>query len=65
MSIDQLLVTDTRWQHGFPDLFCNFALMKNHKITNDTAVTEARKNMRRYGKLIILNIFNLKTIKIT
>ncbi len=33
-----------------PDMFCNFYLMKNHKIANNSATTEAREKMNSYLK---------------
>jgi hypothetical protein len=35
----------TRWQHGFPDMFCNFHLVKSHKVANNSAATEAREKV--------------------
>ncbi len=33
-----------------PDMFCNFYLVKSHKIANNSATTEAReKNKHRFG----------------
>jgi hypothetical protein len=29
----------------FPDLFCNFYLVKNHKIANNSATTKAREKI--------------------
>ncbi len=53
-----------------PVKFCNFYFVKNHKIANNPATTEAReKNKHIFGILRILEIFvmyvqqNLKTIK--
>jgi hypothetical protein len=31
-----------------PDRFCNFYLVKNHKIVNNLATTEAREKIRTY-----------------
>ncbi len=36
-----------------PDMFCNFYLVKNHKIANNSATTEARENMHAFGVLRI------------
>jgi hypothetical protein len=30
----------------FPDMFCNFYLAKNHKITNNSTTTKARERIR-------------------
>jgi hypothetical protein len=30
----------------FPDMFCNFYLMKNHKNAYDSATTEAKEKIR-------------------
>jgi hypothetical protein len=41
-----------------PDMFCNFYLVKSHKIANNSATTEARgKNKHRFGILRILETF--------
>jgi hypothetical protein len=41
-----------------PDMFCNFYLVKNHKIANNSATTEAReKNKDIFGILRILEKF--------
>ncbi len=41
-----------------PDSFCNFYLVKSHKIVNTSATTEAReKNKPRFEILRILDIF--------
>jgi hypothetical protein len=39
-----------------PDMFCNFYLVKYHKITNNSASTVARKNKHIFGILRILEI---------
>jgi hypothetical protein len=31
-----------------PDMFCKFYLMKNHKIADDSATTEAREKISAY-----------------
>ncbi len=31
-----------------PDMFCKFHLVKNHKIANNSATTEAREKIRTY-----------------
>jgi len=31
-----------------PDMFCNFYLVKNHKIVNNSATTEAREKISTY-----------------
>jgi hypothetical protein len=41
----------------FPDLFCNFYLVKNHNHVYNSATAEARKNKRRFGILRILGKF--------
>ena len=41
-----------------PDIFCNFYIVKNHKIANNSATTEAReKNKDIFGILRILENF--------
>jgi hypothetical protein len=30
----------------FPDMICNFYFVKNHKIANNSAATEAREKIR-------------------
>jgi hypothetical protein len=41
-----------------PDMFCNFYLVKSHKISNNLATTEAReKNKHIFGVLRILEKF--------
>ncbi len=34
----------------FPDVFCNFCLVKNHKIANNSATTEAREKISAYSE---------------
>ncbi len=47
---NQLPVSAARWQHWFPDVFCNFYLVQNHKIANNSATSEAReKNKHIFG----------------
>ncbi len=42
----------------FPDTFCNFYLVKNHKIAKNSTATKARaKNKHRFGILRILEFF--------
>jgi len=42
-----------------PDIFCNFYLMENHNIGNDSATTEAREEIKRIFRAIkILEIFS-------
>ncbi len=36
-----------------PDMFCNFYLVKSHKIANNSATTEAREKKHRFGIIII------------
>ncbi len=31
-----------------PDMFCNFHLLKNHKIVNNSPTTQAREEMSTY-----------------
>jgi hypothetical protein len=40
---NQLPDSVARWLHGFLDMLCNFYLVKNHKIANNLATTEARE----------------------
>jgi hypothetical protein len=41
-----------------PDMFCNFYSVKNHKIANNSATTEARENNKSiFGILRILEKF--------
>ncbi len=37
-----------KWQHGVPDMFWNFHLVKNHKIANNSATTETREKISTY-----------------
>jgi hypothetical protein len=38
----------------FPDMFCNFYLVKNHKIAKNSTTTKAKeKNNQRFGILRI------------
>jgi hypothetical protein len=52
-----------------PDMFCNFYLVKNHKIANNSATTEAREKISTYLESLEVENFlmyvglNLKTIK--
>jgi hypothetical protein len=42
----------------FPDMFCNFYLLKNHKIAKNSTTTKAReKNKHRLGIIRIFEIF--------
>jgi hypothetical protein len=42
----------------FPEMFCKFYLVKNHKIANNSATTDAReKNKQLFGILRILEKF--------
>ncbi len=42
----------------FPDMFCNFYLVKNHKIAKTSEMTKAReKNEHGLGILRILDFF--------
>ncbi len=49
------------WQVAalFPDMFCNFYLVKSHKIAKNSTATKARekKNKHRFGILRILEYF--------
>jgi hypothetical protein len=38
----------------FPDMFCNFYFVKNHKIAKNSATTKAREKISSFG---ILRIF--------
>jgi hypothetical protein len=40
-------------------MFCNFYFVKNHKLANNSATTEARKNMHKFGILAILEFFDV------
>jgi hypothetical protein len=42
---NQRLVSATRWQHWFRDMFCNFYLAKNHKIAKNSTTTKAREKI--------------------
>ncbi len=43
----------------FPEMFCNFYLVIHHKIVQNSATTKAgEKNKRRFGILIILELFD-------
>jgi hypothetical protein len=35
-----------------PDMFCNFYLVKNHRIANNSATTEAREKISTYLALL-------------
>ncbi len=39
------------------DMFCNFYIVKSHKIDNNSSNNEARENKRMFGILRILEIF--------
>jgi hypothetical protein len=41
----QLPFSAARWQELVPDMFYNFYLVKNHKIANNSATTEAREKI--------------------
>jgi hypothetical protein len=42
----------------FPDAFCNFYIVKNHKTAKKSAITKAKeKNKHRFRILRILNTF--------
>jgi hypothetical protein len=45
IRINQLPVPVTTWQHGAPDMFCDFYLVKNHTISNNSTTTKARENI--------------------
>jgi hypothetical protein len=53
MRENQLPVSAAEWQHGsqcrvaawFPDMCCNFYLMKNHKIVKTSMATKAREKI--------------------
>jgi hypothetical protein len=48
-----------------PDMFCNFYLVKNHRIANNSANTEAREKISTYletlENFLMYVWFNLKT----
>jgi hypothetical protein len=52
-----------------PDIFCNFCLVENHKIANDSTTAEAREKKRTDIEPLIVRNFmcyvslNLKPIK--
>ncbi len=53
---------------GVPDMFCNFYLMKSHRIANNSATTEAREKITTFLESVELKKMmyvwlNLKTIK--
>ncbi len=54
MRINQLPVSATRCQHGSQICFCNFYLLKNCKIMNNSANNETREKKLRFGILRIL-----------
>jgi hypothetical protein len=41
----------------FPDLFCNFYLVKNHQIAKNSTTTKAREEKHRFGIRRILEHF--------
>jgi hypothetical protein len=47
---EEISAVNLCWQVAalFPDMFCNFYLVKNHKITNNSATTEAREKINTY-----------------
>ncbi len=45
-----------------PVMYCNFYLVKNHKIANDSATTEAREKM--YTDLESVEFFDVCLIKL-
>jgi hypothetical protein len=42
-----------------PDMFCNFYFVKNHKIANNLATTEAGEIISTFGTLRILEFFDV------
>ncbi len=55
IRIIQLLVSASRWHHGSWICFTNCIFVKNHKSTNDSTTTVARRwNKCRFGILWIL-----------
>jgi hypothetical protein len=55
-----------------PDMFCNFYLVKNHNIANNSATTEAGEkistyleSLEFYFKKLMYVLLNLKTVKFT
>ncbi len=54
MRGNQLPVSATR----FPDMLCNFYLVKNHKIAKNSKTTKAGKKIKeRFGVLRIFEMF--------
>jgi hypothetical protein len=43
-----------------PDMFCNFYLVKNHKIANNSATTKAREKISTYLEFLeVENFFDV------
>jgi hypothetical protein len=63
MSGYQLSVSATRRQHWFPDMFCNFYLVKSHKIANNSPTTEARERISTYFESFELKNFDVCSTK--
>jgi hypothetical protein len=47
IRINQLPVPVTTWQHGAPDMFCDFYLVKNHTIVNNSTTIKPRENISK------------------
>jgi hypothetical protein len=47
----------------FPDMFCNFYVVKNHKIAKNSAMTKAGEKKHRFGILRILEFFDVRLTK--
>jgi hypothetical protein len=43
----------------FSDMFCNFYLVKNHKIANNSTTTKAREKIRTDLESFELNFFDV------
>jgi hypothetical protein len=57
MKGNHLTVSATRWQHGSPDMFCNFYLVKNHKIGINATTTKAREKISTDLESVELKFF--------
>jgi hypothetical protein len=70
--MNQLLVvvSDARCQYGSQICFCNFYLMKNHKIVYNSSATEAKENIStdseslEFWKTFDVGLSNFKNIQI-
>ncbi len=52
IRINQLQASTSRWQHGSRDMFGTFFLVKNHKLGNNSRITEASEKIRTVLKLL-------------